>query len=78
MKAMELDAFMASLDPAVRQGKTVDGLKWGSPDADLIVILMGHAASEAYGMVGMVDLLRERFSDLRVEYLSAGNGFAVR
>ncbi len=78
MKARELDAFMASPDPTVRQGKAIDGLKWGSPDADLIVIVVGHAASEAYRMIGMVDLLREHFADLRVEYLSAGNGFAVR
>lgn len=78
MRAGELGALLASLYPAVRQGKTVDGFKWGSPDADLIVIVVGHAASEAYRMIGMVDLLREHFADLRVEYLSAGNGFAVR
>lgn len=46
-------------------------------DADMPVIVVGHEASERYGMMGMADFLRETFPGLKVVYVGAGSSYSV-
>lgn len=46
-------------------------------DADIPVIVVGHEASERYGMMGMADLLRETFSGLKVAYVGAAPSYSI-